>query len=84
LAILDIPLAQYAAEMDRREQENPEPEWEAAEGAVPDPEFCGWKDSYRVSCAMRRYVYPPPKPKVAKPIVPVDAPEQVSLDDDGF
>jgi hypothetical protein len=76
----DVPLAQYAAEMDRRLQEDPDPDWEAAEGAVPNPEFCGWKDSYRVSCEMRRYVRPAPAPKPQK--VESVAPEQVALDDE--
>jgi hypothetical protein len=81
----DISLAQYAAEMDRRrlQEEDPHPEWAAADVPI-QAVHVGWKDPYRVSCAMRRYVYPPSKPKPKK-VEPVDAPEQVALDDEnGF
>jgi len=60
----DIPYEQYKAEMDR---------------SIPEFAHGGWHDSYRVSCALRRYVAPTPKLK-AKTVVPVDAPEQADLE----
>lgn len=76
----DIPYEQYAAEMDRREQNDPYPDWEpSAEAEPPHPVVRPWEDSYRVPCAMRHYVYPSRAPKVKK-LEPIDAPEQTDLE----
>lgn len=94
----DIPYEQYAAEMDRRLEADPYPDWETAaemnrrhqddpdwkplpEDEPPHPSVRPWEHSYQISLAMRRYVYPPSKPKPKK-VEPVDAPEQVALDDE--
>jgi hypothetical protein len=74
----DVPRAQYEAEMARREQEDPYPDWETR----PDLELPPLGvDSYKISCAMRHYVPPAPAPKPKK-VEPVDSPDQVALDDD--